>query len=124
MRLNKKTLIKSIVDGLVLLALNVVILHTFPSLGHPPLTWVELGAMWIFWVPLLLVFTIVSYIKIEDYESKKKEREDVRISLAVVNENRSLEPLVTMLQLSLLEPIPTPFNSDSHTHDWAWLSYL
>ena len=72
MRLNKKTLLKSVCCTIIIMASCLLYMHQFPSLGHPPASWRELLGMWSYLLIYFVVFCIVAYIKIED----SKERND------------------------------------------------
>ena len=76
MKLNKTSLLKSVVYGFVLSVLNLMSLHKFPSLGHPPLDWGELASSWFLWLSLLLVLIFVIYVHIEDYNGNKNKDEE------------------------------------------------
>ena len=66
MKLNKVTLLKSVMISAFLFGGILTLFHFFPSAGHGPLSWNELLSSWGINVFVLGYLIVVLYIKIED----------------------------------------------------------
>ena len=76
MKIDKKILLKSVLYSLLSMGIIMLILHLFPSCGHPPLTWAELLEAWFVLFPLLLILIVQNYIWLWDSEEKKKKNKE------------------------------------------------
>ena len=65
MKVNKVSLLKSVLITLLILGVILTLLHFFPSLGHGPLSWKELISSWYLYIfPTLC--SIIIYVQMED----------------------------------------------------------
>jgi drug/metabolite transporter (DMT)-like permease len=66
MKVNKVSLLKSVLITLLILGVILTLLHFFPSLGHGPLSWKELLSGWYLYIFPTLCSIILFYVLIED----------------------------------------------------------
>ena len=71
MKVNKGSLLKSVLVCVVAMALLLLLFHLFPSGGHPPLSWNEILNMWHIWIVILIVFIVATYFETEDDRKRK-----------------------------------------------------
>ena len=73
MKLNKVSLLKSVLSTILILGANLTLLHFFPSLGHGPLSWKELLSGWYLYIFPAFCSIILFYVLIEDSNNDPDE---------------------------------------------------
>jgi hypothetical protein len=73
MKLNKISLIKSVLISIILLSAILTCLHFFPSLGHGPLSWKMLLDGWYLYILPMCCSIIYFYGKTEDSNDDHNE---------------------------------------------------
>ena len=73
MKLNKISLIKSVLISIIILSANLTLLHFFPSLGHGPLSWKTLLDGWYLYILPMCISIIYFYGKAEDSNDDHNE---------------------------------------------------